>query len=451
MTTGTRATTAGKLTTRATVMLALPAKLMLTRLPMVADTPTPKLGKKVPLMQVPKDLLSIMTAPTIMPVERAAGAPKLVAGLMLLVMVTEAMPNVVVVMVTLTKVLMPMVTRTLMLTAMAILMLTAMDVMDPAPTPALADTAAGKLESTDTLMLVPTLMAVPKLALMAVTGKMPAVTATLPLIPLDALMADGAQLLKVQLMPLLARMASRSAKSTVAMPKTNTVMHTVLLMPVLADTVATTLTVVVPVLLVTLPTLAEKVLPCVSVPLVEIVQLALVEAAMAVNTLELLLTMARDMVLVAPEVPLLVAPAMQVMALMVLEETILTLVLTALELEQLVLMAVPMAALKAMAPMDTVHQVVMAETLDTAATATATATAAMATDTAATLEMMVTMEVVIELSELSKQLLKVDTIPPMITCFKMCNKCYTSFSYCLCLSIFHHFLIFLTQNIAQNF
>ena len=421
MTTGTRARTAGKLTTRATVMLALPAKLMLTRLPMVADTPTLKHGKKVPLMQVHKDLLSNMTAPTIMPVERAAGVPKLVAGLMLLVMVTEAMPNVEAVMVTLTKVLMPMVTRTLMLTEMAILMLTVMDVMDPAQTPALADTAAGKLESTDTLMLVPTLMAVQKLALMAVTGKMPEVTATLPLIPLDALMADGAQLLKVQLMPLLGRMASRSAKSTVAMPKTNTVMHTVLLMPVLADTVATTLTVVVPVLLVTLPTLAEKVLPCVSVPLVEIVQLVLVEAAMAVNTLELLLTMVRDMVLVAPEVPLLVAPAMQVMALMVLEETILTLVLTALELEQLVLMAVHMAALKAMALMDTVHLVVMAETLDTAellVTAEMLATAAMATDTAATLEMMVTMEVVIELSELSKQLLKVDTIPPINNLFQ---------------------------------
>merc|ERR1719266_2081867 len=74
------------------------------------------------------------------------------------------------------------------------------------------------------------------------------------------------------------------------MPKTNTVMHMVLLMPVLADTVATTLMVVVLVLLATLPTLAEKVLPCVSVPLVEIVQLLLVEAAMAMNTPELLLT-----------------------------------------------------------------------------------------------------------------------------------------------------------------
>jgi len=408
MTTLPRATTAGKLTTRARVMLVLLAKLMLTRLPMVPDTPTPKLGKKVALMLVLKDLTTTLTAPTIMRVERAAGVPKLVAGLMLLVMVTEALPNVVALTATPTKVLTPMVTRTLMLMAMAILMLMVMDVMDPALTPALADTADGKLESTDT----PTLMLLPKVdlnaVLMAVSGKMPAVTATLPLIPLDVVLADGAQLLKVQLMLLLARMASRSAKRTVAMPKTNTVMHTVLLMPVLADTVATTLMVVVPVLLATLPTLADEVLPCASVPLVEIGQLVLAEAAMAVNMLELLHTMVRDMVLEAPEVLLLVAPVMQVLVLVVLEGTILTLVLTAPELEQLVFMAVPMAALEAMELIDRVHLVVMVATLDTvellvtaemlATAAIATATAAMATDAAATIEMMVTMEVVIELS-----------------------------------------------------
>merc|ERR1719232_638072 len=241
-------------------------------------------------MLVLKDLTTTLTAPTIMRVERAAGVPKLVAGLMLLVMVTVAMPNVAALTATPTKVLTPMVTRTLMLMAMAILMLMVMDVMDPALTPALADTADGKLESTDT----PTLMLLPKVdlnaVLMAVSGKMPAVTATLPLIPLDVVLADGAQLLKVQLMLLLARMASRSAKRTVAMPKTNTVMHTVVLLH----------------------------------------------------------TMVRDMVLEAPEVLLLVAPVMQVLVLVVLEGTILTLVLTAPELEQLVFMAVPMAALEAM-------------------------------------------------------------------------------------------------------
>merc|ERR1719232_1376164 len=301
-------------------------------------------------MLVLKDLTTTLTAPTIMRVERAAGVPKLVAGLMLLVMVTEAMPNVVALTATPTKVLTPMVTRTLMLMAMAILMLTVMDVMDPALTPALADTADGKLESTDT----PTLMLLPKVdlnaVLMAVSGKMPAVTATLPLIPLDVVLADGAQLLKVQLMLLLARMASRSAKRTVAMPKTNTVMHTVVLLH----------------------------------------------------------TMVRDMVLEAPEVLLLVAPVMQVLVLVVLEGTILTLVLTAPELEQLVFMAVPMAALEAMELIDRVHLVVMVATLDTvellvtaemlATAAIATATAAMATDAVATIEMMVTMEVVIELS-----------------------------------------------------
>merc|ERR1711983_666818 len=59
----------------------------------------------------------------------------------------------------------------------------------------------------------------------------------------------------------------------------------------------------------------------------------------------------------------------------------------------------------------------------------------------ATLEMMVIFEIVIvvmviELSELSKQLLKEDTIRPMITCFKMCNKCNTDFL--LRLLIFHN-------------
>merc|ERR1719420_2468545 len=142
-------------------------------------------------------------------------------------------------------------------------------------------------------------------------------------------------------------------------------MHTVLLMPVLADTVVTTLMVVVPVLLAMLPTLADEVLPCASVPLVEIGQLVLAEVAMAVNMLELLHTMVRDMVLEAPEVLLLVAPAMQVLVLVVLEGTILTLVLTAPELEQLVFMAVPMAALEAMEFIDRVHLVVMVATLDT--------------------------------------------------------------------------------------
>ena len=105
---------------------------------------------------------------------------------------------------------------------------------------------------------------------------------------------------------------------------------------------------------------------------------------------------------------LLVAPVMQVLVLVVLEGTILTLVLTAPELEQLVFMAVPMAAHEAMELIDRVHLVVMVATLDTvellvtaemlATAAIATATAAMATDAAATIEMVVTMEVVIELS-----------------------------------------------------
>merc|ERR1719232_2393519 len=69
-------------------------------------------------MLVLKDLTTTLTAPTIMRVERAAGVPKLVAGLMLLVMVTEALLNVAALTATPTEVLTPMVTKTLMLMAM---------------------------------------------------------------------------------------------------------------------------------------------------------------------------------------------------------------------------------------------------------------------------------------------------------------------------------------------
>merc|ERR1719189_2435683 len=237
-------------------------------------------------MQVPKDPLTSMTALTITPVERAAGGPKLVAGLMLLVTVTETLLSVVADTPPPTKVLTSMVARMPMLTAMATQMLLVMDVTDQAPTPLLRDTAAGRLESTDTPMLMPLPRDTPNTAPMAVTGRMPAVMPTLPLTPLDALTADGAQLPRVPLMPSLARMVTRMAMSTVAMLRTNTVTLMALLMPVLVDTVATKLMVAVPALPVTVPTLAHEATPSVSVLLVEIAQLALAEAATPVSTLE---------------------------------------------------------------------------------------------------------------------------------------------------------------------
>merc|ERR1719266_2666034 len=268
-------------------------------------------------MQVPKDPLTSMTALTITPVERAAGVPKLVAGLMLLVTVTEALLSVVADTPPPTKVLTPMVARMPMLTATATQMLLVMDVTDQAPTPPLRDTAAGRLESTDTPMLMPLLRDTPNMAPMAVTGRMPA------------------------------RMATRTAMSTVAMTRTNTVTLMALLTPVLVDTVATKLMVAVPALLVTVPTLAHEATPSVSVLLVEIAQLALAEAATPVSTLEPMTTLMRDMAPVVPEVPLLVAPATLVKLPTVTEETTRTLVPTAAELLQLVVMAVPTAALKA--------------------------------------------------------------------------------------------------------
>merc|ERR1719443_2102172 len=81
-------------------------------------------------MQVRKDPLTLMTALTITPVERAPGVPKLVAGTMLPLTVTVVLLRVVAATSTLTKVL----------------RLT--DVTDPALTPPLRDMAAGRLEST---------------------------------------------------------------------------------------------------------------------------------------------------------------------------------------------------------------------------------------------------------------------------------------------------------------
>merc|ERR1719438_580592 len=236
-------------------------------------------------MQVRKDPLTLMTALTITLVERAPGVPKLVAGTMLLLTVTVVLPRVVAATSTPTKVLRLTVARMPMLTATAILMLTLMDVTDPALTPPLRDMAAGRLESTDTPMLMPLPRDTSNRAPMAVSGRMPAVTPTLPLTPLDVVMADGAKLPRVPLMPLLARMASRSPRLTAMLPRMLTVMNMAQLMPVLLATVATAHMEAVPALLVTDPTLAHKATPRSSELLVEIVQLALAEAAMLVSTL----------------------------------------------------------------------------------------------------------------------------------------------------------------------
>merc|ERR1719384_2090627 len=283
-------------------------------------------------MQVPRDQSTSTMAPMSTHAVAANGVPKLAAGTMLLLMATVVMPNVPVATVTPTRVLMPTETRTLMLLVTAMPTNTVMDDTDPALTTALKDGVAGKLESTAPPMPVLGLKAVPNMVLMAVTGKMPAVTATLLQTPLHAVLADGALVLRVQLMLLLARMAGRTATSTVVMPRTPTVMNMVLLMPALADTVAATLMAVALVLLATLPTLVDEVLQCVSVLLVEIVQLVLVEVAMPMSTLELVATLVRDMALVALDLPLLVALATLVTVPMVIEETTLTLVHTATEL-----------------------------------------------------------------------------------------------------------------------
>ena len=316
----------------------------LSRLPAVLPTGAPGLIFSLIRMLLLRAPTAVLAVPTIMHVAAANGLLVPADGKMLLVMATEAPANVVADTLPPIKVPIVMVARPLSLTPTVIWMLPDSDTMDPALTLLLRADSAGVQLKKLMLMLVPTLTEVQDTALMAVTGKMPEVTATLPLIPLDALMADGAQLLKVQLMPLLARMASRSAKSTVAMPKTNTVMHMVLLMPVLADTVATTLMVVVLVLLATLPTLADKVLLCVSVALAEIVELELVEVALPTNTLVLEPMQMRVTVPVASELLAVVVLATLVNALLELTETFQMLALTAVELLQLVVVVVTMVA-----------------------------------------------------------------------------------------------------------
>merc|ERR1719251_119295 len=296
-------------------------------------------------MQVPRDQSSRPMAPMSTHAVAANGVPKLAAGPMLLLMATVVMPNVPVATVTPTKVLMPTETRTLILLVTAMPTNTVMDVTDPALTTALADGVAGKLESTAPPMPVLGLKAVPNMVLMAVTGKMPAVTATLLQTPLHAMLADGALVLRVQLMLLLARMAGRTATSTVVMPRTPTVMNMVLLMPALADTVAAMLMAVALVLLATLPTLVDEVLPCVSVALVETVVPVLVAVAMLANTLELVLIMMRVMVPVAAELLAVVHPALLATVLPAFAETIQMLALTEADLTHSAVVVVPMATL----------------------------------------------------------------------------------------------------------
>ena len=421
------------------------ARLTLIRLLMDPDIPAKALLRPVMLMLVPRDQSSSTMAPMSTHAVAANGLLKRAAGTMLLLMATVVMPNMVVDTPPPIKVPTLMVIKMLTQLVMVMRMLLDSDTMDPALTLPLRADMAGVPRREDTPMPVLTLMAVPNMVLMAVTGKMPAVMATQHPIPLDIVLANGAPVQRALLMPLLTRMVSRPATVTVAIPKTPTVMSMVLLMPALADTVAPTLMAVDLVLLATLPTLVDEVLPRASVLLVEIVQLVLVEVVMPVSTLELVATLVRDMALVALDLPLLVAMATPVMVPMVIEETTLTLVHTATELQLLVLVAVPMAALQAMVlmentdlvatadPLDTAELPVTADLLATADTLTATVITDMAvmaatetpamervatliqvpTDSAATLEMMVIMELVIELSELSKQLLKEDTIPPI--------------------------------------
>ena len=358
----------------------------LSRLPAVLPTGAPGLIFSLIRMLLLRAPTAVLAVPTIMHVAAANGVLVPADGKMLLVMATEVPANVVAD--TLPPIKVPTVTvaRLLSLTPTVIWMLPDSDTMDPALTLLLRADMAGVQLRKLTLMLVPTLTEVQDTALMAVTGKMPAVTPTQAPTPPDVLMADGAQLLRVQLMPSPARTVSRSATDTVVRTRTSTVMRTVPPMLALAATVDPTLMVVALVLPAMPPTLVDKVLPCVSEPPEEIDVQQLAEVAMLVNTLELEPMQVRVTVPVAAELLAVVVPATLVNALLVLTETIQMLVRTAVELVQSVVVAVTMVAPEAMAlitealvatavsPVATVELLAMAVLLDMAVIKAATAT-----------------------------------------------------------------------------
>merc|ERR1719420_1550549 len=162
-------------------------------------------------------------------------------------------------------------------------------------------------------------------------------------------------------------------------PRTSTVMLTVPPMLALADTVATTLMVVVLVLPAMPPTLADKVLPCVSEPPVEIDVQQLAEVVMLVNTLELDFMQMRVTVPEAAELLVVVVLATLVNALLAYTETFQMLVLLAVELLQLVVVEVLMVVPEATASMvqalvATAVFAVMVAQLDMAVILAATAT-----------------------------------------------------------------------------
>ena len=302
-------------------------------------------------MLLPRAPPTRLMVPTIMHVAAANGLLVPADGTTLLVMETVEPPHVVVV--TLQPIRVPIVTvaRPLSLTATVIWLLPHSDAMDPALTPLLRVDLAGVPLQLDTLMLVPMLTAVPKLALMVVAGQMPAVTPIQAPTPSDVVMADGAQLLRVQPTPSPAKTVSRSATDMVMIPRPSTVMLTVPPMLALADTVATTLMVVVLVPPAMPPTLVDKVLPCVSEPPVEIDVQQLAEVVMLVNTLELDFMQMRVTVPEAAELLVVVVLATLVNALLAYTETFQMLVLLAVELLQLVVVEVLMVVPEATASM----------------------------------------------------------------------------------------------------
>ena len=359
MTTTSMVTMAGKLWLRAMVTLPLREPPRPLRLPVVLPTGAPGLIFSLIKMLLPRALVAELEVPTTILQQAKNGPLELADGTTRVRGATEATQKKVASEVTPMRVPIVMVARQLTLTLTVIWLQPDSGTMDPALTPLLRADMAGALLRKLTLQLVQPLTEEDDTVLMALHGRMPAVMATLAPTLLDTALADGVQLLRVQLMLSLVRTVSRTVTSTVARPRMNTVMLTELRMPVPVATVATPLMAVVHVLPVTLPILAERVLPCVSELLVETDVHMLAAVAMAANTLALVAMQVKAMVPVASEVLALVVLAMLVMVQQAITETLQTLVLTAEEAMPRVDVAVPMAKLVAMA-LATVALVAMA-------------------------------------------------------------------------------------------
>ena len=245
----------GKQPTEAMVTLVQPERPGLMRLPTLMLTLAHTLMRQVTPMRVPRVALTRLTARTTMPMERPDGLPRLTPGTVLAVLATMDTPRRLVDTLTKTWVPPPPVLKMLLPWIRVTLMHVVLEGSIPRMIQVLKVASAGALLQLVALQPVVPLKVMPEKLPVVAALQQPAATATLNQTPSDTVLADGAPLIEVQLMLLRAKTATRTVTNTEVVPRTNTVLLTVLPMPVLVDTVVHLLSVaelVLPVLLVIL-------------------------------------------------------------------------------------------------------------------------------------------------------------------------------------------------------